>query len=73
MLPETSSMTTSRIGCGRLSNCVIGCGLSLVADLELVLRESGDEAAVAVQDRDEHPDRVAPGAEGRLLKDGRGG
>jgi hypothetical protein len=27
MLPDTSSMTISRIGWGLLSNCVSGCGL----------------------------------------------
>ena len=42
--------------------------LALVADLEIVLFEIGDQASVVVRDRDEHADRVAGAAEGRLLR-----
>ena len=71
MLPETSSSSTSRIGCGVLSNSVIGCGAPFVADLELVLREVRDQPAVLVQHGDEHADEVRGAPEHRLLHRGR--
>ena len=48
MLPDTSSMTMRRIGCGVLSNCGDRLRLALVAHLEVVAAERGDEAAVAI-------------------------
>jgi len=44
-----------------------GLGLPLVSEFEFVLGETGDEPAVSIQDRGEHPDGLATAAEGRLL------
>ena len=44
--------------------------LAVVAQLELVLGEIGDELAVAIGDGGEHANGVAAGAKGRLLRAG---
>ena len=70
MLPETSSMTMSRIGCGVLSNSVIGCGLPSSRTSKSSRVERRDEPAVPIGHGDEDADGVAAGPEDRLLTRG---
>ncbi len=72
MLPETSSMTISRIGLGRVVELGDRLRLALVAHLEVVLCQGGDEPAVSIRHGDEDTDGVAPAAKDRLLPPGRG-
>ena len=71
MLPETSSITISRIGCGELSKRVIGCGLPSSRISKSFCVERGDETAVTIGDGDEDADGVAGAAKRRLLLSGR--
>ena len=71
MLPETSSMTMSRMGCGRVVEQRDRLRLPFVAHLEVVLRERRDEPAVSIRDGDEDAHGVARAAEDRLLPPGR--
>ena len=66
-LPETSSMTISRIGCGELSNWVIGCGLPSSRHFRIVRGERRHKPAVTIRNGDEDPDDVASPSEHRLL------
>ena len=71
MLPDTSSMTISRMGWGVLSNCVIGCGLPSSRTSKSVPRQRRDEPAVSIRHGGEDTDGVAPAAKDRLLPPGR--
>ena len=70
MLPDTSSITISRMGWGVLSNSVIGCGFPSSRTSKSFSRERGDEPAVPVRHGDEDAHRVAAAAKDRLLRCG---
>ena len=70
MLPETSSMTMSRMGCGVLSKSVIGCGLPSSRTSKSSAVERRDEPAVSIGHGGEDADDVAAAAKNRLLPDG---
>ena len=69
MLPETSSMTISRMGWGVLSNSVIGCGFPSSRTSKSSRVRVGDQTAVPIRHRDEDTHGLARAAESRLLFD----
>ena len=72
MLPDTSSITISLIGCGVLSNSVIGCGLPLSRTSNRSCGRSS-RAGRSVGDGDEHANDFTGGPESRLLRCGQAG
>ena len=70
MLPETSSITISRIGCGELSNCVIGCGLPSSRTSKSSCVSVVTSRPSRSVDGGEDADGVAAAAKDRLLRAG---
>ena len=68
MLPDTSSITMSRMGWGVLSNSVIGCGFPSSRTSKSFCASDRDEPAVSIRHGDKDAHGVAATAKNRLLR-----